>query len=68
MAERAPNEVWIDPVGKTHAYIRIGPKDNLATVNFPGDSQEAEAVRLAFERLFATRANGNHKPISEEKS
>ncbi len=36
MAERAPNEVWIQPVSKTSCYVRIGEKDNLATVNFNG--------------------------------
>ncbi len=62
MADRSPTEVWIQPVSKTSCYVRIGEKNNLATVNFNGGSFEAEIVRKAFEELFATRAKTGHFP------
>ncbi len=60
MAERAPTEVWIQPVSKSCAYVRIGEKDNLATVNRP---EMAECVRTALQAFVdgascANRAEG----------
>jgi hypothetical protein len=57
--DRADNEVWIESF-RSHAYIRIGKTDNLATLNRP---EMAECAREAFQRFVdaevATRANGN---------
>ena len=58
MSEHAPTEVWLDRVSAGHCYVRLGQEKNLATVLFPHDSEEAEAVRAAFEQLFGSRANG----------
>jgi hypothetical protein len=59
--DRSPTEVWTE-IFRSHAYIRIGPKDNLATLNRP---EMAECAREAFQRFVdaevATRANGNEK-------
>ena len=66
MADRSPTEVWIDRVSSGHCYIRLGNEKNLATVLFAAESEEAEAVRAAFERLFASRANDGYKPISTQ--
>ena len=67
MSERAATEVWIDHRGKGMTYIRLGPKDNLATVN---DPKHAEVVREALQRFvdgMAASANSTHKN-SEEKA
>ncbi len=66
MADRAPNEVWIQYVSKNSCYVRIGEKDNLATVNFNGGSFEAEIVRKAFDELFASRANTNELSTQDQ--
>ena len=66
MTERAATEVWIEAF-RSHAYIRLGPKDNLATVN---DPKHAEVVREALQRFvdgMAASANSTHKN-SEEKA
>jgi hypothetical protein len=57
--DRADNEVWIESF-RSHAYIRIGPKDNLATLNRP---EMAECVRKALQEYVdgAASANGGHK-------
>ncbi len=55
MAERAPNEVWVE-IFRTHAYVRVGPKANLATVNYP---KMAECVRDALQAFVDRSANGN---------
>ncbi len=62
MADRSPTEVWIQPVSKSCAYIRIGEKDNLATVNRP---EMAECVRDALQAFVDRSANGNE--LSKEK-
>ena len=64
-----PNEqeVWIERVSSGHCYIRLGESKNLATVLFPSDSEEAEVVRGAFERLFASRANDGVLQSNKEK-
>ncbi len=59
MADRAPNEVWIERVSKGHCYVRKGNGPVEAAVLYPHDSEEAETVRQAFEQLFASRANGD---------
>ncbi len=45
MADRSPTEVWID-ARHGFAYVRIGEKANLATVN---DPKMAETVRAALQ-------------------
>jgi hypothetical protein len=54
--DRADNEVWIESF-RSHAYIRIGPKDNLATLNRP---EMAECVRKALQEYVdgASSAKG----------
>lgn len=56
MSERGANEVWVERVSPGHCYVRQDKV--LAVVQFPHDSEEAEAVRAAFEQLFASRAKG----------
>ena len=58
MSERAPAEVWIDAVSQKHCYIRLGKRACIATVNYPADSQEAEAVRSALEKVCGASAKG----------
>jgi hypothetical protein len=62
--DRSPTEVWIESF-RSHAYIRIGPKDNLATLNRP---EMAECVRKALQEYVdgASSAKGNH--FSEGKA
>ncbi len=58
MAERAENEVWVETF-RTHAYVRIGPKGNLATVNDPKMAECVRAALQAFVDAGASCANGN---------
>jgi hypothetical protein len=53
--DRADNEVWIESF-RSHAYIRIGPKDNLATLNRP---EMAECVRKALQEYVDGAASAN---------
>ncbi len=70
--DRAENEVWIESF-RTYAYIRLGPKENLATVN---DPRHAEAVRAALQKVIdpsfspcANRADSfQTQLISQEKA
>ncbi len=72
MSERAENEVWVD-MHHNFAYVRIGPKANLATVNNP---EHAECVRAALQAYVAlesvrsaNRADSfQTQAISEEKT
>lgn len=58
MSERAPTEVWIESF-RNHAYVRLGPVRNLATVN---DPKMAEAVREALQKYVdASSANTANK-------
>jgi hypothetical protein len=64
--DRSPTEVWIESF-RTYAYVRLGPKENLATVN---DPRNAEAVRAALQKVidpsFSPSANGNHFSTDRE--
>lgn len=57
MSDHAATEVWIDSPCKGFAYIRLGEKENLATVNRP---EMAEVVRDALQRFVDASANGGH--------
>jgi hypothetical protein len=65
--DRSPTEVWIESF-RSHAYIRIGPKENLATVN---DPRHAEAVRAALQKVidpsFDPSANRGPLQCNKEK-
>ena len=64
MTERAATEVWIEAF-RSHAYIHLGPKDNLATVN---DPKHAEVVREALQRFVDGASSANSNEILKEKA
>ena len=49
MSDHTESEVWLDPVSRSHCYVRLGKEACIATVNFPADSPEAEVVREALQ-------------------
>ena len=60
MCERRATEVWVEAF-RAHAYIRLGEKANLATVN---DPRMAECVREALQKYVDASvpcAKGNDK-------
>lgn len=64
MIDHAETEVWIESF-RCHAYVRLGPVKNLATVN---DPKHAECVRAALQRFVdesGPRANGDSSVQSQ---